>query len=484
MTSVDAGDPVLEALGQSGTPYDCAGLTRLDLEGPQVLWLVVRGALDLFAVDAEGRGHWHHLGRLEAGTLLLGPVAGAAYTLVARPVRDCVVHRIGLRELYRPAPAQTWAYDEYGRPPVPPASSPLEHALALGVGRGLSVLFQAPMASQGAAEPTDDDVLWMRVPAGSVQYGSLYGAEAAADLLMDPAVWQGMVDQQWRLLATLERWIEQLERAHETRTAEGIRAGEAVRARADRTLLASIGRSSRKRVTAADADATYAACRIVAAAAGITPAEPAQQGTGGDRLDPVERIALASRVRTRTVRLSGRWWRENAGPLVGQRSLSGGAGGVAVAARRLCRGASGDRPGDAGGGGERRGVRGARGDVLPASARPAARSAGVAAVHAARHGRGCGVAGGGGAGDGGDRCAGAGRDGQGARRVCAGGAVRADRAGVPGGDRRERGGGGVHAVAEPDDPAAGGPDRGDAATRGVGPAAAAADGFLHRAVHG
>ncbi|MFC7914412.1 NHLP bacteriocin export ABC transporter permease/ATPase subunit [Streptomyces sp. NPDC057386] len=323
MTSVDAGDPVLEALGQSGTPYDCAGLTRLDLEGPQVLWLVVRGALDLFAVDAEGRGHWHHLGRLEAGTLLLGPVAGAAYTLVARPVRDCVVHRIGLRELYRPAPAQTWAYDEYGRPPVPPASSPLEHALALGVGRGLSVLFQAPMASQGAAEPTDDDVLWMRVPAGSVQYGSLYGAEAAADLLMDPAVWQGMVDQQWRLLATLERWIEQLERAHETRTAEGIRAGEAVRARADRTLLASIGRSSRKRVTAADADATYAACRIVAAAAGITPAEPAQQGTGGDRLDPVERIALASRVRTRTVRLSGRWWRENAGPLVGQRSLSG-----------------------------------------------------------------------------------------------------------------------------------------------------------------
>jgi ATP-binding cassette subfamily C protein len=324
MTVVDEGDLVLGALGQSGTPFDCAGLTRLDLEGPQVLWLVVRGALDLFAVDAAAQGHWHHLGRLEAGSLLLGPVAGAQHTLVARPVRDCVVHRIGLRELYQPAQTQTWAYDEYGNPQyVPPATSPLEHALALGVGRSLSVLFQAPMASEGAAELSDDDVFWMQVPPGSVQYGSLYGAEAAADLLMDPAVWQGMVDQQYRLLATLDRWIEQLERTHETRTAEGIRAGEAVRAQADRTLLASIGRSSAKRATAADTDATYAACRLVARAAGITLAEPAQAGADSERLDPVERIALASRVRTRAVRLTGRWWRENAGPLVGRRSLSG-----------------------------------------------------------------------------------------------------------------------------------------------------------------
>jgi ATP-binding cassette subfamily C protein len=322
--AVDGGDLVLGALGQLGTPVDCAGSNRLDLEGPQVLWLVARGALDLFAVDAAQQGHWHHLGRLEAGSLLLGPVAGPQHTLVARPVRDCVVHRIGLRELYQPAQTQTWAYDEYGTPQyVPPTTSPLEYALALGVGRGLSVLFQAPMATEGAARPADDDVFWMQVPPGSVQYGSLYGAEAAADLLMDPAVWQGMVDQQYRLLATLDRWIEQLERTHETRTAEGIRAGEAVRAQADRTLLAAIGRSAGRPATAADVDATYAACKLVAQAAGITLAEPARTGSGGDRLDPVEQVALASRVRTRAVRLSGRWWQENVGPLVGRRALSG-----------------------------------------------------------------------------------------------------------------------------------------------------------------
>lgn len=220
MTTAHEPDLVLGALGTMGTPVDCVGLSRIDLEGPQVLWLVAAGAVDLFAVDAEGQGHWHHLGRLEAGSLLLGPVPGPQHTLVARPLRDCVVRRINLRELYQPANTQTWSYDEYGNPQyVPPTTSPLEYALALGVGRSLSILFQAPMATDRAAAPTDDDVFWMQVPPGSVQYGSLYGAEAAADLLMDPAVWQSMVDQQYRLLTTLDRWIEQLEHTHETRTA-------------------------------------------------------------------------------------------------------------------------------------------------------------------------------------------------------------------------------------------------------------------------
>lgn len=327
MTAVQegqGGDVVLGALGALGTPIDCSGFGKLDLDGPQVLWLIASGAVDLFAVDAEQQGHWHHLGRLEAGSLVLGPVVGPAHTLVARPLRDCVVHRIALRELYQEAHTQTWSYDEYGNPQyVPPTTSPLEYALALGVGRSLAVLFQAPMATERAAAPTDDDVFWMQVPPGSVQYGSLYGAEAAADLLMDPALWQTMVDQQYRLMTTLDRWIEQLEETHETRTAQGIAAGEAVRAQADRTLLASIGKRSGRRTTAADADASYAACELVARAAGITLAPPAQSGTGADRLDPVEQVALASRLRTRVVRLEGRWWRDDVGPLVGRRALSG-----------------------------------------------------------------------------------------------------------------------------------------------------------------
>ncbi|GAB2979811.1 NHLP bacteriocin export ABC transporter permease/ATPase subunit [Streptomyces pseudoechinosporeus] len=321
---VAEGDYVLAALGGMGTPVDGSGLTRLDLEGPHVLWLVASGAMDLFAVDAVQQGHWHHLGRLEAGTLLLGPVAGPQHTLVGRPLRECVLRRIEMRELYQPPQTETWTYDLYGNPVfVPPATSPLEYALSLGVGRGLAILFEAPLATERGAALTDDDILWMQVPPGSVQYGSVYGAEAAADLLVDPAMWQAMVDQQYRLLATLDRWIEQLERSHENRTAEGIKAGEAVRAQADRTLIASISRRSASGSPAVDADATYAACKLVARAAGIALADPAQSGTESDRLDPVERIAIASRVRTRAVRLDGRWWRDNIGPLVGHRAASG-----------------------------------------------------------------------------------------------------------------------------------------------------------------
>ncbi|MER7112726.1 NHLP bacteriocin export ABC transporter permease/ATPase subunit [Streptomyces sp. NPDC000229] len=318
--AVAAADPVVHALGALGSPVDCAGLRTVPLEGPHVLWLVVAGGLDLFAVDAAQQGHWHFLGRLEAGSLLLGPVEGPQHTLVGRPAQDCALRRIGLRELYA---GQDPYHHPYGE------ATPLEHAFALGTARSLGVLFEAPLDDgRSPADETvaDDDMLWMPVPPGSVQYGAAYSADAAGDLLVDGALWQRMVNQQYRLLSAVDRWIEQLERAHEDRAAAGMKAGEAVRARADQALLASIGRpdrGGRKRNSAADDDATFAVCRQVARAAGITLAEPSASGVADERTGAVERIAVASRVRTRAVRLEGRWWRTDSGPLVGHWAKSG-----------------------------------------------------------------------------------------------------------------------------------------------------------------
>ncbi|MFI2186442.1 NHLP bacteriocin export ABC transporter permease/ATPase subunit [Streptomyces sioyaensis] len=338
-------DAVTQALGTLGTPVDCTGLRSVPLEGPHVLWLVTGGALDLFAVDAAQEGHWHFLGRLEAGALLLGPVEGPQHTLLGRPSQDCQLRRIPLRELARPE----WDTGQYGhvgqygeQSPYgygyaghgyaghgEPAPSALEHAFALGTARSLGVLFEAPLDGRPGDEAVaDDDVLWMPVPPGSVQYGASYSAEAAGDLLVDPGLWQQMVNQQYRLLSAVDRWIEQLERAHEDRTAAGIKAGEAVRERADQALLASIGRPDRSGRGSdgpgrAGDDATFAVCRTVAEAAGITLTEPSKGGAVNDRITPVERIAVSSRIRTRAVRLQGRWWRTNTGPLVGQRAKSG-----------------------------------------------------------------------------------------------------------------------------------------------------------------
>ncbi|MGP8303793.1 NHLP bacteriocin export ABC transporter permease/ATPase subunit [Streptomyces inhibens] len=336
-------DAVTQALGGLGSPVDCAGLRSVPLEGPHVLWLVTGGTLDLFAVDAVHEGHWHFLGRLEAGTLLLGPVEGPQHTLLGRPSQDCRLRRIPLRELPRYDYGDQWdtgAHAQYGaqagydHDPGHPgqggmAPSPLEHAVALGTARSLGVLFEAPLDGRpGDDAVADDDVLWMPVPPGSVQYGASYSAEAAGDLLMDPALWQRMVNQQYRLLSAVDRWIEQLERAHEDRTAAGIKAGETVRERADQALLASIGRQDRSgRASAgtdrAGDDTTFAVCRAVAEAAGITLTEPPKGGAVNDRITPVERIAVSSRIRTRAVRLVGRWWRTDTGPLVGHRAKSG-----------------------------------------------------------------------------------------------------------------------------------------------------------------
>ncbi|MFE2238090.1 NHLP bacteriocin export ABC transporter permease/ATPase subunit [Streptomyces virginiae] len=327
-----AADPVVAALGALGAPVDCTGVRSLSLEGPLVLWLVVEGELDLFAVDAARAGHWHFLGRLEPGTLLLGPAEGPEHTLAGRPLQGCRLRRIELRELYRAEQhAQYSPYSEYGGYPqygeysAAEQPSPLEDAFARGIGRGLRVLYEAPLdgvAGTGLGG-ADDDILWMRITPGSVQYGAVYEAEAVGTLLVDAAMWQGMVDQQYRLLYALDGWIEQLERAHEDRTAAGIEAGRAARTQADRTLLASIARSRRDPHRAASVDATFAACRVVAEAAGIALTPPGAAGAASEQLDPVERVALASRIRTRPVRLGGRWWRENSGPLVGRREKDG-----------------------------------------------------------------------------------------------------------------------------------------------------------------
>ncbi|MFJ6698248.1 NHLP bacteriocin export ABC transporter permease/ATPase subunit [Streptomyces sp. NPDC091272] len=319
-------DPVVAALGALGAPVDCAGLRSLHLEGPLVLWLVVQGELDLFAVDAAQAGHWHFLGRLRAGTLLLGPADGPGHTLVGRPLQGCLLRRVELRELHRPEHGGPWYTDQepYGYSEAGARLSPLENAFALGIGRGLHVLYQAPLDGPATTEQggADDDILWMQVPPGSVQYGAAYEAEPIGTLLLAAAMWQGMVDQQYRLLYALDDWIEQLERAHEDRTTAGIEAGRAARTQADRALVSSIGGPGRAGGHPASADATFAVCRRVADEARITLSEPGEAGAA-ERTDPVERIALASRIRTRPVRLTGRWWRENSGPLVGRRTRDG-----------------------------------------------------------------------------------------------------------------------------------------------------------------
>ncbi|MFG1810500.1 NHLP bacteriocin export ABC transporter permease/ATPase subunit [Streptomyces sp. NPDC049040] len=329
------GDPVVAALGGLGEAVDCAGARSLALAGPETLWLVTAGAVDLFAVGGDGQGRWHHLGRLEAGTAVLGPAHGPHHSLVGRPLPGCGLRRIALRELFAgpQAPPYPHSLAQPRQEPYPqqyadpyaaggPPLSVLEEAFALGVGRGLRLMFEARVDGRPAtgSPSAQDDIRWVPVEPGSVRLGADFDRESAGRLLVDGAMWQRMVRQQSRLLLSLGRWIEQVEHAHEERAAAGTRAGEAAGARAERLLLAALDRPGRD--SGGDGDATLAVCRLVAAASGITVAEPAGAETG-TRLGAVEHIAVASGFRTREVALGGRWWRTDAGPLVGRTAASG-----------------------------------------------------------------------------------------------------------------------------------------------------------------
>jgi len=365
-------DPVLAALAGLGDQVPDAGGRALDLEGPYVLWLVETGALDLFAHNPRQQGRWHFLGRLDPGTLLLGPVEGTLHTLVGRPLQGSTIRRIQLRELYpgyhptlqawqaqqaqqeweqwqRRQGEQQYGQDQYGQnqygqqqygrqdyyAPGAGAQLPepqltvLEQAVAHALARSLRVLYDPTvdgLADDGLGDA--DGIQWLPVHPGSLLHGAEYSSECARDLMIDAGLWQRMVDQQTRLLHALDRWIERLERTHEDRAAAGVQAGRDARENADRTLLGAL-RGGRGTFGAPGArpgesdDAVLAAARLVGRAAGVRIEAPAGQAPVGGRLDPVERIALASRFRTRTVRLEGRWWRENAGPLLGRREANG-----------------------------------------------------------------------------------------------------------------------------------------------------------------
>ena len=141
--------------GGLGTPVDCAGLrSRVAWRARRCCGWSPAGALDLFAVDAGQQGHWHFLGRLEAGALLLGPVAGPA----AHPGRPAAAGLRGaphrLRELYRAA--RTTPHDRgrlrrvRQRPQyVPPTTSPAGvRPRARASAAACRILFQAPMADR------------------------------------------------------------------------------------------------------------------------------------------------------------------------------------------------------------------------------------------------------------------------------------------------------------------------------------------------
>ncbi len=92
-------------------------------------------------------------------------------------------------------------------------------------------------------------------------------------------------------------------------------------------LSAVLGKDS-VGLEATSSDPLFNACQIVGEAQGIKIARPVESSGMLDMADAVSRIAHASGFRTRAVKLIGKWWTDDHGPILG--TLSGDGSPVAI----------------------------------------------------------------------------------------------------------------------------------------------------------
>ncbi|SBT93714.1 ATP-binding cassette, subfamily C [Streptomyces sp. DI166] len=322
--------------------------------------------------DGDGAaGRRHFLCRADAGMLLVcGTDRDTRHTVVARPVLDAQLHRLPLEVLDDVRAGRTALPRADGERPAE-----LDHARVLdGLTAGLTALAEAlagtlpprkftSLSTRGSTEleardvtRSVDGVRFVRVESGLLDQGDRAGAEQRAPDLPEPPEPVGPGDEvvlterdwlrareparltsaslldvyrQGRLTAALARYAVRLRAAVDHRVAV-VRAEEraelAARRAQDATVPAAAVRrfdavlhDTDTRVKLADVAADpplLAAARLVASRQGFTVRPPVRGSGGGRARDDLRAIALASGVRTRTVRLEGPWWTKDLGPMV------------------------------------------------------------------------------------------------------------------------------------------------------------------------
>jgi NHLM bacteriocin system ABC transporter ATP-binding protein len=330
-------------------PVDLGRAQFLVLDEPDRMLVVEDGAVDLFAVrSANGglAGRWNFLGRAEAGMVLACGVApGRGHVIVARPVSGAVMAQIQATVLHElRADAAAWLVDG------------LNHGiglLGLALPGALPPRQFVPLAASGTTELDEgatvrsvDGVRCVRIEAGEVESGDGAGGvvTAGADVCLTERGWmvartparlrsyslQELYDEgrlgdflvahATGLLTAIEYRLGQ-RRSEERESLAYLREHDrAVLEGAVRGFDAVLSETELK-VRLADVAAdppVLAAARLVASHQGFQVKPPVRRSADGRTVDDLQAIALASGVRTRLVRLEGRWWTKDLGPLVGR----------------------------------------------------------------------------------------------------------------------------------------------------------------------
>lgn len=364
------------------TPVDLCADNLLIMGDPGEVVLVERGSIDLFAARiADGRpvGRWTPLCRLGAGAVLaLGSPPGPTNVVIGRPVPGSAVSRIAMSDITqltrrRPRHAERddaatsdeeldrlQAGGEFVRG-VDMALTALDRALRHALPpREFTALESCESTAVGARQVVRSvaGVQWVDVLEGTVTAGDAGSAAsyAAGDrvclteldfltagaparlrarptgvMLAAGELLAALVRHAFRFAYAIDRAVER--RVH--REAEALVAQQEQSARTGRrtqrsfdSLLAQSSHQSAQAIRTHESRARKALA-AVASRQGFSlsgsesrtdPVTPA----GGDRAE-VQRVAGLEGIGTRSIRLVGRWWRRDAGPLVGYRRQGGTA---------------------------------------------------------------------------------------------------------------------------------------------------------------
>ncbi|MGP0069615.1 MAG: NHLP family bacteriocin export ABC transporter peptidase/permease/ATPase subunit [Isosphaeraceae bacterium] len=344
---------LLARLVRDGEEVETAGNRPLPLDDPGAVWRVTSGQVDVFYLRPESgqeQGRRHHLCRVEEGGSIFGLEgvrSAEAGGLLAVGVGPARLLKVAKADLLRLSLELEWRREVAGlvddwverisratsNVDPPASSSRLDRNESYEVAAGGCVTARR-------------EVLWVRQGAGLVRYLGKVAVPPCpfeSRFPLSPHGWVGFDQAEtirpWDTETLCENgdpW-EGLKRFHqvvleaiagslavETAAAdarrEGVRQRDAAMVTTALTALSrpdDIGadrRSLAVTVEPSENGPLLAACRAVGDVLGIAVASPRLEGAD----DPLRMIARASGFRTRRVKVSGRWWTKDGGPMLGR----------------------------------------------------------------------------------------------------------------------------------------------------------------------
>ncbi|MYD97822.1 MAG: ATP-binding cassette domain-containing protein [Gammaproteobacteria bacterium] len=340
--------PLAELAARSGESVPCAGNLPVELDDPDSVWFIDRGAVNLFLVEFQGsveQAAPQHLLRRESGWLLPGVAPdeqddeGTTLSLVAKGLPGTLLKRLPARELSRVHPAElaeqtdTWltaitdSLSRFvGRMPRPTALAEPGRTQSLAPGtlsvrRGVVWVSQPPPGASTFMDIVDqaeqveaDDSGQAVVPLTRTSWLTLFDQATLAGKSTETLAREGMLlpalASFHAVALTLERINRRLAVVDEANLERARTTSRRTAERAARQQLFNIYDLPVDRDADAEDTALADAMQIIGRHEGIDFEIPARSGPSGAPIGLVD-VLDASGVRARRVRFDGQsgWWR-------------------------------------------------------------------------------------------------------------------------------------------------------------------------------